>query len=237
MASRIKNDRSSRDERSCLPRCHPHSAMPHSRDRRPGSGRRPGPWRSALPCIAGALRRSLLERSRVAAACRSVRRLPGPFAAAVAPVSTSHRVSLPTLDGYSSRSSARIRDVGGVCGGRSGASSAPVADGRSRMTVCRHPGPPEAAPRILARTRRSRKTGSVGYGEPRIRRRALAEAERRTAAGLDDVANGGTCPHRPGGGRRHRGGEGGIRTHEVFRLCAFQERRHQPLGHLSAAQR
>ena len=29
------------------------------------------------------------------------------------------------------------------------------------------------------------------------------------------------------------GGEGGIRTHEVFRLSAFQERRHQPLGHLS----
>ena len=25
-----------RDERSCLPRCHPHSAMPHSRDRRDG---------------------------------------------------------------------------------------------------------------------------------------------------------------------------------------------------------
>jgi len=23
------NDQSSRDERSCLPRCHPHSAMPH----------------------------------------------------------------------------------------------------------------------------------------------------------------------------------------------------------------
>jgi len=36
--------------------------------------------------------------------CRSVRRLPGPFAAVVVPVSTSHRVSLPTLDGYSSRS-------------------------------------------------------------------------------------------------------------------------------------
>jgi hypothetical protein len=29
------------------------------------------------------------------------------------------------------------------------------------------------------------------------------------------------------------GGEGGIRTHEVSRLSAFQERRHQPLGHLS----
>ena len=35
---------------------------------------------------------------------RSVRRLPGPFPAVAAPVSTSHRVSLPTLDGYSSRS-------------------------------------------------------------------------------------------------------------------------------------
>ena len=35
---------------------------------------------------------------------RSVRRLPGPFPAVVAPVSTSHRISLPTLDRYSSRS-------------------------------------------------------------------------------------------------------------------------------------
>ena len=33
-----------------------------------------------------------------------------------------------------------------------------------------------------------------------------------------------------------RSGEGGIRTHEVFRLSAFQERRHQPLGHLSGGQ-
>src|SRR5215470_1411375 len=42
---------------------------------------------------------------------RWVRRLPGPFAAAVVPVSTSHRVSLPTLDGYSSRSQPVLRDV------------------------------------------------------------------------------------------------------------------------------
>ena len=46
------------------------------------------------------------------------------------------------------------------------------------------------------------------------------------------------APHRPGGGpvtgTSRFGGEGGIRTHEVFRLSAFQERRHQPLGHLSA---
>ncbi len=40
---------------------------------------------------------------------RSVRRLPGPFTAVVAPVSTSHRVSMPTCDGYSSRSQPRIR--------------------------------------------------------------------------------------------------------------------------------
>ena len=34
-ASENQNDLRLRDERSCLPRCHPHSAMPHSRDRRP----------------------------------------------------------------------------------------------------------------------------------------------------------------------------------------------------------
>ena len=54
------------------------------------------------PAIAGALRRSLLG-PRLAPP-RSVRRLPGPFPVAAAPVSTSHRVSLPTRDGYSSRS-------------------------------------------------------------------------------------------------------------------------------------
>ena len=86
---------SPRDERPSLPRCHPHSAMPHFPDRRTGRSRG---RRSALPCIAGALRRSLLGLPR------SVRRLPGPFPAVAAPVSTSHRVSLPTRAGYSSRS-------------------------------------------------------------------------------------------------------------------------------------
>src|SRR5687767_3650494 len=99
---------SSRDERSCLPRCHPHSAMPHLRDRR----------RRGVPVAIGAALyrwRSAPEPtgSAAAAAFRSVRRLPGPFPAVVAPVSTSHRVSLPTLDGYSSRSQPVLRDVGG----------------------------------------------------------------------------------------------------------------------------
>ena len=48
--------------------------------------------RSALPCIAGALRRSLLA-SAARAASRSVRRLPGPFPVVVVPARTSRRVS------------------------------------------------------------------------------------------------------------------------------------------------
>ena len=115
---------SSRDERSCLPRCHPHSAIAALPDRR--ATRRELPigaalyrWRSAPEptCV-----RTVTRRVR-----RSVRRLPGPFAAAVVPISTSHRVSLPTLDGYSSRSSpifgsdaeSRRRARGASSGGRS----------------------------------------------------------------------------------------------------------------------
>ena len=111
-ARRIKNDLRPRDERSCLPRCHPHSAIcrTHLTDgsadgpqiRRPPIGAARYRWRSA-PEPTG-------DRSR------SVRRLPGPFPAVVAPVSTSHRVSVPTCDGYSSRSSPVLRDVGGSLG-------------------------------------------------------------------------------------------------------------------------
>ena len=73
-----------------------------SRDRRAGRGFRGD--RSALPCIAGALRRSLLTSAAHAAPC-SVRRLPGPFPRRRR--SGSHQP--PDLwidsDGYSSRSS------------------------------------------------------------------------------------------------------------------------------------
>ena len=60
MASRIRNDPSSSwDERSCLPRCHPGFGCCRTlRYRRDGLT-----VRLALPCIAGALRRSLLGRS------------------------------------------------------------------------------------------------------------------------------------------------------------------------------
>jgi hypothetical protein len=81
-----------RDERSCLPRCHPHSACA-ALIVTDGSGGLP-PSRSALPGIAGALRRSLVGPRR--GVRRSVRRLPGPFPVVVAPVHTSHRISVPT---------------------------------------------------------------------------------------------------------------------------------------------
>ena len=54
-APRIETTSRPRDERSSLPRCHPHSALPHFPDRQGSNDRR-----SALPAIAGALRRSLL---------------------------------------------------------------------------------------------------------------------------------------------------------------------------------
>ena len=63
-------------------------------------------------------------------------------------------------------------------------------------------------------------------------------ASRRSGNG-DSRRTGRPSAHQPGCPSDHAtscrgGGEGGIRTHEVFRLNAFQERRHQPLGHLSS---
>ncbi len=68
-------------------------------------------------------------------------------------------------------------------------------------------------------------------------------AETSIRGGSRRCVSGGTCRTTPAAPRTEAtfplaigpgiGGEGGIRTHEVFRLSAFQERRHQPLGHLS----
>ncbi len=76
--------------------------------------------------------------------------------------------------------------------------------------------------------------------EAGVGRRALAESEDRSTSRLDGArvttmaaqARRRSRIH-PGAPVRERGGEGGIRTHEVLRLNAFQERRLQPLGHLS----
>ena len=102
------DDLSSRDERSILPRCHPHSAMPLSWPTRqalvgPGSvalaatpADRCCPVSLAL--CAGAYWRALEARGLV-------RRLTGPFAPVAAPASTNRWVSVPATGRYSSRSS------------------------------------------------------------------------------------------------------------------------------------
>ena len=210
---------SSRDERSCLPRCHPHSAMPHLRDRRPGRWT----WRSALPCIAGALRRSLLAG---AAACgRRVR-------------SGGSRVhSLP--------SSLRFPPAtGSLC--RRSTGTRPVHS--PLFVMSREDGRPRRGRQALGRTparsgldgleadavqdRQVRVAREAGIG-----RGALAQPEDRAAGGPDHTGvptRAAQAGRRTSHGNLRFGGEGGIRTHEVFRLSAFQERRHQPLGHLSA---
>ena len=172
------------------------SAVPPSfgdaalRDRRVVAGPLPRPpigaalyrWRSAPEPTGSA------PRCRVAR--RSVRRLPGPFAAAVAPVSTSHRISLPTLDGYSSRSQPALRDVAGRIGapgskrqgrasGGSGGSSRSGGAARSR----RRPGPAgagSAGTRDRSGTARRGRTWSRGRWR---RSRAWRHASQRPAAG------------------------------------------------------
>src|SRR6185503_20801816 len=106
-APRIKNDRFVQGRKvvpSAVPPSFGDAALRDRRAEDPPIGAALYRWRSAP------------EPTRLAfgalAPCtrRSVRRLPGPFTAAVAPVSTSHRISLPTPDGYSSRSQPALRD-------------------------------------------------------------------------------------------------------------------------------
>ena len=102
-----QNDLSSRDERSILPRCHPHSAMPHSWPT--GRALAPGGATPADRCCpvslalcAGAYWRALEARGLV-------RWLTGPFAPVAAPASTNRWVSVPATGRYSSRSSPVFR--------------------------------------------------------------------------------------------------------------------------------
>jgi hypothetical protein len=128
-----QNDLSSRDERSILPRCHPHSAMPHSWP----TGQALAPCGAtpadrccpvSLALCAGAYWRALEARGLV-------RWLTGPFAPVAAPASTSRWVSVPATGRYSSRSSPVFR-----CGAEStsrGASVSNAAD--SAVRRCRRP--------------------------------------------------------------------------------------------------
>ncbi len=95
--------------------------------------------------------------------------------------------------------------------------------------------------RVLGSKPTQRRTGRVGY---RAKPGSVAARPHRRNVEPRAVRISRECrhtPHRPGAGvvtrssaPYSRGGEGGIRTHEIFRLCAFQERRLQPLGHLSS---
>jgi hypothetical protein len=108
---------------------------------------------------------------------------------------------------------------------------APTA--RPERTDTRHKGRRQlGSPGRQRRHRRPRTatTLRLAHGRPSARRRRARErahsSVRERARAADNAAMG-----RPRAGRH--GGEGGIRTHELFRVCAFQERRLQPLGHLS----
>ena len=106
---RIKNDLRLRDERSCLPRCHPHSAMPHSRDRRVGRGFATAADRRcpvSLALCAGAYWRPRLAPPRVRSGGSRVHSPSSSFRLAPTAGSLGRR-----RDGYSSRSQPAVRDV------------------------------------------------------------------------------------------------------------------------------
>ena len=108
--------------------------------------------------------------------------------------------------------------------GRPGASSAGVL--RSRRSAGR------AGPGSADRPDLSPNAGRAGRpnrGRPRSDGSGCTSRTGRAAGPTTPLR---VAPRRSCG----HGGEGGIRTHEVFRLSAFQERRHQPLGHLSSGQ-
>ena len=177
---RIKNDLRLRDERSCLPRCHPHSAMPHSRDRRVVhvsvvTDRR---CPVSLALCAGAYWRPRLAPPRVRSGGSRVH-----------PPSSSFRLA-PTAgslgrrrDEYSSRSQPAVRDVRGVWTGR--------VRGVKRST-----GSPDRRPaeRPAHAVRRHRS----GDGRPAARRppRAPGQGSRRARAGPGPTGRGPAPPRR-----------------------------------------
>ena len=157
----------------------------------------------------------------------SVRRLPGPFTVVAVPPRTNRRVSGSTCDGYSSRSQPAVRDVAGSMGG--------VLHGVKRPGRCRPPCLSQLSMGVAVApswsTRRARATAS--HTRIRLRWPAASPQNGATTTRVGIRAD----PCEPTSKTRvEPGGEGGIRTHGVLQLCAFQERRLRPLGHLSAGE-
>ena len=187
-----RNDRSSRDERSCLPRCHPHSACAALIvTDGPGTF----PWRSALPGIAGALRRSLLAWSAgswpaslafgpEAPGSIHRRRRPG-FHQPPVLSADARRVLVPFT--------ARIR-ISGADGGR-------TRPGRQAGAAATSRGIPWLEPRAVE----DRQLRVARIAD--VRRRSLAQAEHRAAGGADGArmaAGAAQSGRRPGRPRRSR---------------------------------
>ena len=109
-----------------------------------------------------------------------------------------------------------------------------------RATDAGRLGPPTAALALRSTPVHSQSKPGPGASDTgQIERRSSSAHTGGTAScgGSRPPASAGTLRTGPVAERVSRaggGGEGGIRTHEVFRLNAFQERRHQPLGHLSS---
>ncbi len=203
--------------------------MPHSRDRRPGSG---GP-------------RSAVGSQAIGAALYRWRSAPEPTGRCGGRSRSPCAVRSGGSRVHSPPSSPRFPPTtGSLCRRSTGTrpvhsplfvmSAEYVSGDRERQARCA---------RLLALTRGRRAptprtaglagSGSAGSGDP------SRTARRGGTWNRDDFrrsASGGTCHTTPAAAPSRHGGEGGIRTHEVFRLCAFQERRLQPLGHLSAAE-
>ena len=170
-----------RDERSCLPRCHPHSAMPHSRDRRVG-------WRGfetptaadrrcpvSLALCAGAYWRPRPAPPRVRSGGSRVHSLSSSLRLAPTAGSLDRRAT-----GTRPVHSPLIRDVRGVCRRSAEASSGT----RERLEA-------------IASQHRQRWVARIA----RVRRRAFAQPE-DGATGRNDATG---MPTRPAQARRRAG--------------------------------
>ena len=132
---------------------------------------------------------------------------------------TDRRISVSTCDGYSSRSQPLFVMWRGVWARRAERVKRPGAGHEGSASQVHIPRScARARPDSAGRRYRTRIAGTARTASLCRRRCGVRAGTSRTDRPAD-----------PSSG----GGEGGIRTHEVFRLSAFQERRHQPLGHLS----
>ena len=169
---------------------------------------------------------------------------------------TNRRISGSTCVGYSSRSqplfvmwrgvwarpAERVKHHRSVRGGepRSRRSPGRVVTAAARRSLSRYGAAWSGRERgdpvgsgCRGRTQRNSGLAAPDIADTQGPSRTVRTARTRSPCPTRCGEHAGSCRRARPTGSWSRGGEGGIRTHEVFRLSAFQERRHQPLGHLS----